>query len=102
MQVQSFNSLLHSVKGGDLAAASRLQRLLRPVVARAVRQAIQNDDHTSPLGQRVQGMLAQGQPNAADRPGAAEQIAQAICGQTVAQLRSSARRTPAALETVCG
>jgi hypothetical protein len=105
LQAQSFNNLLHCVQDGDLAAASRLQRVLGPVVSRAVRQAIRTRDFSTPLGRRVQGMLAERHWDtddiACDTEETAQAITQAICGQTVARLRTPERLTRAALDTVC-
>lgn len=96
MQSLHLNGLIERVQKGEPAATDHLQLMLRTVVGRAVRRVLQTEDYATPLGQRVQGLLAEvgtvvpfGKDHALEST--AHRITQAICGQTVARLRSEGR-----------
>jgi hypothetical protein len=96
MQSVHLNDLIERVQGGDAAATDHLQRMLRIVVGRSVRRVLQTEQYDTPLGQRVQGLLAEVGATVPCGAGAAmeftaHRITQAICGQTVARLRSEGR-----------
>lgn len=96
MESLHVNELLDLVRGGNAEATDHLKSLLRIVVGHGVRRALHAEDYGSPLGQRVQGLLAEaGSTMPTDGIDAAtataRRITQAICGQTVARLRSEGR-----------
>ncbi len=102
MQALDFNGLIQQVRDGDAAAADGLQRMLRLAVGRGVRRAMQTEDYGTPVGQRTEGLLPEVATmvpsDAADADEVtAQRITQAICGQTMARLRSEGR---SACETV--
>jgi hypothetical protein len=101
MNTQHLQGLLDRVKDGDQAAAERLQRLLQPVVFRAVRRVLQTQDYGTPVGRHVRCFLNEaGAAYVPDGPAVLAQITQAICGQTLADLRTQGRSELTALETV--
>jgi hypothetical protein len=105
MQANNLNGLMDRVREGDKAATADFQRVLRPVVSRQVREILRTQEFASPLGQRVQGLLAE--VSAEERPdlfGSLEAkvaaIAQRICHQTVARLTFFAGKPRHAADTV--
>jgi hypothetical protein len=101
---ENLNGLMNRVQEGDCEAAERLQRVMRPVVSRQVRQVLQTADYATPLGRRVQSLLLAcgcGPTPPFDRlEPTVVWIAQAICGEKVAQLKARGRLAVSAAETV--
>jgi hypothetical protein len=105
MNSQNLSGLLDRVKGGDVAAADQLHRVLRPVVSREVRRILRDEEFTSPLGKRVEGLLFEvGRTGAAgpvaDFDTTAVAIAQSICRQTVARLKLRTHQEICSGETI--
>ena len=105
MNSQHFQGLVDGLRGGDVGAADRLRHVLRPVVARAVRRALETADAGSPLGRRVHQLLgeltADAEPPCSPLTWAAPLITRTICDQTVARLRCAGTAEPCLAETVC-
>ena len=96
MQSLHLNDLIERVQSGDAAATEHLRRMLRTVIGHRVRRVLQTEAYDTPLGQRVHGLLAEVGTTVpcgahAALESTAHRITQAICGQTVARLRSEGR-----------
>jgi hypothetical protein len=103
MKSQNLQGLLDRVRDGDADAAQQLHRALQPVLSRAVRRILQDQEYDTPLGQRVWGVLAEDgacPAPADDLVPTALAVAQKICRQTVAGLKAPGRAPQYALETV--
>jgi hypothetical protein len=104
MNSDNLSGLVQLVKEGDRQAAHNLQRVLRPYVSREVRRILQAEEFSSPLGQRVRGLLAEfgAAPTARcnNLDSTARAITQRICGQTMSKLRVAAGKDVCAADTV--
>jgi hypothetical protein len=96
----NLQNLLERVKDGDGVAADRFQRVLRPVLAEAVRRVLQTEDYATPLGRRVHDLLDEAgiaaSAVASCLDSTTRTITQALCGQTVARLQTTAAPRAAA------
>jgi hypothetical protein len=104
MKTERLSGLVQRVKQGDRQAAHNLHQVLRPVVSREVRRILQTEEFTSPLGQRVRGLLSEfgGASSAwtSNLDSTAQAITQRICGQTLSTLTVASGKEACAADTV--
>jgi hypothetical protein len=103
MKSAILQGLFDRVRSGDDEAAQQLHRALQPVLSRAVRRILQDQEYGTPLGQRVWGVLAEDgccTAPSGDLAPTALAVAQKICRQTVAGLKLPATAAHHAAETV--
>jgi hypothetical protein len=103
MKAGNLQGLFDRVRDGDAEAAQQLHRALQPVLSRAVRHILQDQEYDTPLGQRVWSVLAEDgawTSPSDDLVPTALAVTQKICRQTVAGLKAPGRAPQHALETV--